>query len=129
MENLVFHRVSIYQGQTLTLVYPWYNNIEHNRMQDKMNALLGISQLLNQSSGFSNLSCWLYSFYFSDNWLEIVNPGFLWPSPATRQSLSSCISTEPLLIGSSWSPYPCSFVWRGQQEYITYCCVLVSEHK
>ena len=30
---------------------------------------------------------------------------------------TSCISTELLLIGSSWSPNPCSSVWRGPLEY------------
>ena len=38
----------------------------------------------------------------------------------------SCISTELLLIGSSWSPYPCSSVWRGPPEYITYELALTS---
>ena len=33
---------------------------------------------------------------------------------------TSCITAELLQIGSSWSPYPCSFVWRGPQEYIAY---------
>ena len=31
---------------------------------------------------------------------------------------SSCISKELLYIGSSWSSYLCSSMWRGPQEYI-----------
>ena len=32
----------------------------------------------------------------------------------------SCIRTEQLHIGSSWSSNPCWSVWRGPQEYIAY---------
>ena len=39
---------------------------------------------------------------------------------------TSCISTELLYIGSSWSPYPCLSMLRGPQEYITYEFVLTS---
>ena len=31
---------------------------------------------------------------------------------------TSCIETELLYIGSSWSSYLCSSMWRGLQEYI-----------
>ena len=37
-----------------------------------------------------------------------------------------CIGTELLYIGSSWSSYRCSSMWRGPQEYITYEFVLTS---
>ena len=37
-----------------------------------------------------------------------------------------CISTELLYIGSSWSPYLYSSMWRGPQEYVTYEFVLIS---
>ena len=33
---------------------------------------------------------------------------------------TSCIGTELLYVGSSWSFYFCSSMWRGPQEYITY---------
>ena len=33
---------------------------------------------------------------------------------------SSCIGTELLYIGSNWSSYLCSSMWRGLQEYIAY---------
>ena len=33
---------------------------------------------------------------------------------------TSCIYTELLYVGSSWSPCLCSSLWRGPQEYITY---------
>ena len=33
---------------------------------------------------------------------------------------SSRIYTELLYVCSSWSPYLCSAMWRGPQEYITY---------
>ena len=39
---------------------------------------------------------------------------------------TSCIHTELLLIGSSWSPNPSSSVWRGPLEYIAYEFVLAS---
>ena len=32
----------------------------------------------------------------------------------------SCIDTELLNIGSSWSSYLCSVMWRGPQEYVVY---------
>ena len=33
---------------------------------------------------------------------------------------TSCIGREQLYVGSSWSSYLCSAMWRGPQEYITY---------
>ena len=33
---------------------------------------------------------------------------------------TSRIGTELLYVGSSWSSYLCSAMWRGSQEYITY---------
>ena len=33
---------------------------------------------------------------------------------------TSCIGTEPLYIGSSWSSFFCSTMWRGSLEYVTY---------
>ena len=33
---------------------------------------------------------------------------------------TSCISTELLYVGSSWSSCLCSSMWRGPQEYVTY---------
>ena len=38
----------------------------------------------------------------------------------------SCIGTELLYIGSSWSSYICSSVWRGPRKYIAYKFVLTS---
>ena len=38
---------------------------------------------------------------------------------------TSCIGTELLYIGSSWS-YLCSSIWRGPHEYIAYEFVLTS---
>ena len=38
----------------------------------------------------------------------------------------SCISTELLYIGSSWSSCLCSFMWRSPQEYIPYEFILTS---
>ena len=61
--------------------------------------------------------------------------GSPWPSLATRlyrPSLRevfkaiSCISTELLYIGSSWSSCLCPFMWRGPQEYVAYEFVLTS---
>ena len=55
--------------------------------------------------------------------------GFPWPSPATllyRPSLpvglqaTSCIGTELLYLGSSWSSCLCSTMWKGLREYVTY---------
>ena len=39
---------------------------------------------------------------------------------------TSCISTELLYIGSSWSSYLCSSMWRDPLEYITHEFVLTS---
>ena len=39
---------------------------------------------------------------------------------------TSCIGTELLYVGSSWSSCICSSMWRGPQEYITYEFVLTS---
>ena len=33
---------------------------------------------------------------------------------------TSCISTELLYVGSSWSSWLCSSMWGGPQEYVTY---------
>ena len=33
---------------------------------------------------------------------------------------TSCIGTELLYVGSSWTSRLCSSMWRGPQEYITY---------
>ena len=38
----------------------------------------------------------------------------------------SCIDTELLYVGSSWSPRLCSSVWRGPQEYVNYELVSTS---
>ena len=38
----------------------------------------------------------------------------------------SCIRTELLYIGSSWSSCLCSSMWRGPQEYVVYEFVLTS---
>ena len=48
----------------------------------------------------------------------------LWAN--TPPTSTSCISTELLYIGSSWSSNLCSSMWRGPQEYITYEFVLTS---
>ena len=32
----------------------------------------------------------------------------------------SCIGTELLYVGSSWSSCLCSSMWKGSQEYVTY---------
>ena len=39
---------------------------------------------------------------------------------------TSCISTELLYIGSSWSSCICSSLWRGPQEYVAYEFVFTS---
>ena len=39
---------------------------------------------------------------------------------------ASCISTELLYVGSSWSFSLCSAIWSGPQEYTTYDLVLIS---
>ena len=39
---------------------------------------------------------------------------------------TSCIGTELLYVGSSWSSYLCSSMWRDPQEYIIYKFVLIS---
>ena len=57
--------------------------------------------------------------------------GSLWTSLTThlyRLSLqaTSCIGTELLCIGYSWSSCLCSSMWRGPQEYVAYEHVLTS---
>ena len=33
---------------------------------------------------------------------------------------TSCIGTEQLFVGPSWTSCLCSSVWRGPQEYVSY---------
>ena len=40
---------------------------------------------------------------------------------------TSRIGTELLYVGSSWSSFLCSSMWRGPQEYVTYEFVLTSQ--
>ena len=40
--------------------------------------------------------------------------------------VTSCVRTEILSIGSSWSSNLCSSMWRGPQEYIAYELCLTS---
>ena len=39
---------------------------------------------------------------------------------------TSCISTEQLYVGSSWSSCSCSSMWRGPLEYVAYEFILTS---
>ena len=52
-------------------------------------------------------------------------PSFV-PIVHRSQAGLPCISTELLLTGSTWSPYTCSSVRRGPQEYIIYELTLTS---
>ena len=39
---------------------------------------------------------------------------------------TTCIGTELLYVGSSWSSFLSSFIWRGPLEYVTYEFFLTS---
>ena len=78
---------------------------------------------------------WLWAIIIIINIIIIMSRyehGYPWPSRATLPNhlllsaglqpfrATSHIVTELLYVGSSWSSWFCSSMWRGPQEYITY---------
>ena len=77
--------------------------------------------VVEQSSSSSSSSCHAASMDLHDPLLSSVS--IVHRSQEVLQVIS-CISTELLHIGSSWSSKLCSSMWRGPHEYTAYNFVL-----
>ena len=99
-----------------------------------------------EGSEFKLHSCY-YVHFWTNTLLKYMNP--LIPSSSCRTASTdlpdplsplvsiihcsrlvfkaiSCIGTDLLYIGSSWSSCFCSYMWRGPHEYVTYELVFTS---